>query len=168
MVKKRVQYILKVTRTFLVSMLQPSFWADACASLICFKRPHQKHCVVLWHFTFCEANLYVSVERDLKKDERWGRYSASLFPRKKSDQVNREEAVRLLGPTHSISPSQAPFCAQHRKWETLLFCSIITMKTEPTLQHNTVFSQNGSINSQQSQHSTLPKEGRVTVVSSMS
>lgn len=76
--------------------------------------------MVLWHFTFCEANLYVSAEKDLKKDEGWGRYPASLFPRKISEQMNLEKAVRLLGPTHHINPSQAPFCAQHRKWETLI------------------------------------------------
>ena len=76
--------------------------------------------MVLRHFTFCEAKLYVSVERALKKDERWGRYSASPFPRKKSEQLNLEKAVRLLGPTHSINASQVPLCAQHRKWETLI------------------------------------------------
>lgn len=77
--------------------------------------------MALWHFTFCEANLYVSVERDLKKDERWRRDAASLFPRKSSQEEIRtnmsepRELVGPLGPASSISSSQDPSGAQHRK-----------------------------------------------------
>lgn len=63
--RNKGQYILEVTRTCLISVLQPPFWKDVCATLMWFRRPHQKCLEVLRHFIFCEVNLHKRMLKEI-------------------------------------------------------------------------------------------------------